>query len=175
MDENMLSAYCGLAEAIALQAHIKAVSEDKLLHNAYPGVDKNKLIFFHDFMSTFERIGSDLVKLKIIEPINIAISIFITSTSEYRSVAETNWRVGPSFDELLQTFVEYFGEYGGADGAFETRPDTVFRPREELIFTFDRLAELGYVDSAKDGYVWTEKIRSFMYHAGYWSEHPETD
>ena len=175
MDDKTLSAYCYLAEAISIEMHRMAVADAEFLHKGYPSIDEKTLIFHHYFTSTFEGISEQLLRLTIFERINGNSSLFTFSKSDYGSTAKENWTAGPSFAEILNTFIEYFGEYGTQRFGFDTDPDALFHPTGLLTRAIDALAELGYLEKIDTDYRWTEKIRPSMYASGYWPEHAEPD
>ena len=131
-------------------------------------------IFHHMFMSVFEETASCLWRLGILRDVGSAAGrgfsffVFGCNVEDAGAVAERNWSAGPAFDDLLDAFVNLFGDYGIDRWGFSTERHVPFNVDERIAPALDALAGLGYATKADKGYVWTDLIAPTMYRTYSW-------
>src|SRR5579871_1845073 len=99
MNELELRAYGLVAQAIANHAFAMASGSQEKFLSEYP--DAPKSTNFHEFVSRFEDVAHDLVRLGILKPLDEKPGcphfVFECDISKSNNVAEQNWRQGPAF------------------------------------------------------------------------------
>ena len=174
MNESELRAYGLVAKAIANHAFAMASPEQPGLRRNYP--EAPPPIYFTHFTSAFEQAASDLSRLGIFRPLDQGRGnccfAFDCEIDESNNLAGQNWRRGPTFAELMITFINLFGEFGSEYWGFSSKPDIPFGAGSRIATTLDALASLGYLTKTAGGYVWTDRIEPIMlesYEAIFWS------
>ena len=177
MNDAELRAYGELAHAIA--AHVAKQLETDYVRKV---TDRPQLrdapqpLFHHTFMSTFESVADNLSRLRILKDwgetvgLKWAYYVFDCELSDAAAVARRNWNVGPSFDELLATFLELFGDWGTEYWRFSIERDKPFGKDSKITSALDALTELGFLDKSDKGFVWTKLATGPMQRAGNWQD-----
>lgn len=180
MNERQLRAYGQLAQAIALHVFAMAERNDTQIREQERSTavvqEAPSPIYHHDFMSTFEKAADSLCRLGIMRDLfdkqqrAFVYFVFVCDVNEAGTFAERNWASGPSFDDLLVTFLDLFGDFGAKFWGFCTAPRRPFGLGSRIEPTFDALASAGYLTKTEHGYVWTHLVARSMFEAGYWTE-----
>src|ERR1700755_312689 len=151
MNDSELLTYGLVVQAIAIHAFAKAEADPAVVGPVY----------FHDFVSALEEAASDLVRLGILSPLNdkrgCPYFVFSCEVGKSANVATRNWRKGPTFPELLVTFVNLFGEFGSEYWGFSSKPNDPFGENSKIASTLDALASLGYLTRTGNDYVWADR------------------
>jgi len=153
-----------------------ASAEDKEFFPSF--ADAPWPIYYHYSMSAFESVAHDLWRLGILRPLDQKGGwafhfVFDCEIDESNDLAEQNWRQGPTFSELLVTFINLFGDFGGEYWGFSSKPIVPFGAGSRIATTLDALVLLGYLTKRDGGYVWTDRIAPVMlesYEAEFWSD-----
>jgi hypothetical protein len=173
MDNNTYPAYRAIVQAITEHARSKAVSDsvcDSCFLDGF-GLAGGELIYSNDAMSTFEEVADVLERLGILRHLNSFYSTFICEPERDYQLAETNRSKGPSFLDLLNAFIDLYGEFGTEYWGFGTGSDVDFKPKSEaLTNAMNALATLGYAARSKNGFRWTSKAKPVMVALGFWPE-----
>ena len=101
-------------------------------------------------MSPFQMAADVLHSLKVFKWVTMETYVLACSLDEVKSLAEQNWPSGPSFRRVLAVFREVIGEYAARTSEVFTEPIGDIR-------TFNALVELGYVETAGKGFLWSAK------------------
>jgi|ERR1044072_668779 hypothetical protein len=177
MNDAQLRTYGELAQAIAAHVSKQLETDDVRTKTDRPQLrDAPQPLFHHYFMSTFEAVAEDLRRLGILKDwgetvgLKWAYFVFDCEPSDAGAVARRNWQAGPSFDELLRTFLELFGDWGTEYWGFTIERDTPFGNGSRITPALDALSALGYLDKTSEGFVWTKRATEAMHSAGNWQD-----
>jgi hypothetical protein len=165
VNEAELRAYGLVAEAVAQHAFAMATAAQQEYVGHFPGAPRP--IYCHVSTSTFEAVAHDLWRLKILRPLDqkghwAYHFVFDCEVRASSIVAERNWSDGPTFSELLVTFINLFGDYGTEYWGFSTKQNIPFGISSRIKPTLEALVPLGYLTETDEGYVWTELIAPVM-------------
>jgi hypothetical protein len=176
LNDAQLHAYGKVAQAIARRAFDKAEFDDDKMRKGRPELRNARWpIYHHDFTSAYEAAAQDLQRLGILRDycegswLQFTYFVFACDLDQADTIAVRNWRDGPSFDDLLVTFLALFGDLGPYWGFSVTR-GFPFGTDSRIASTLEALASLGYLVKTTSGYVWSERVRPQMQRAGYWQD-----
>lgn len=181
MNEAELRAYCQLAQAIAWHVYEDAKVGDATHRNARPEFQSAPYpIYYNWSMSAFEAASLRLIQLDVLKPLTPVFFVFDCDVKDASAVAERGYKTGPSFDEILDTFVLLFGEYPRDWGVSTERDvpkdyglipiehDPSFEVDPRIKPALDALESLGYATRTPKGFVWTDRIAPAMQRAYIW-------
>jgi hypothetical protein len=169
--EEEARAYGLIAQAIA--KHVFAQAAVPVEGDGSPFAEPPRPVYYHQSMSAFEAAAEHLWRLRILRPLDEKNGwafhfVFDCEVSESDVVAERNRRKGPTFSELLATFVNLFGDFGGKKWEFSTERDVPFGKNSPIKPALEALASLGYATKTESGYLWTELIAPIMCASTFW-------
>lgn len=169
MNDQHLSAYCQIASVLTHQAYAQAEFEADFLLSDKRLTDVKKPMYFHNFISTSEWIAQILSKLGILKEVPpFCYFTFECSTEEAASVAERNWQIGPSFDEIISCYVYDFSDFGTQHYGLDFSSNAVFHPKNGMERLIPLLVPLGYAEALGQGFVWTPKIKQIEENVHIW-------
>jgi hypothetical protein len=165
LNEAELRAYGRVAQAIAQHAFASATQDQKRYVGQFPGAPRP--IYYHVSMSTYEAVAHDLWRLRILRPLDQQGDwafhfAFDCEVGASNIVAERNWSDGPTFSELLLTFINLFGEFGTEHWGFSTKKNISFGNNSRIRPTLEALVPPRYLTETDEGYAWTELIAPIM-------------
>lgn len=165
MTDAERTAYGLVAKAIAQHAFATATATGKDYIGKFP--EAQRPIYYHLSDSTFEAVAYDLWRLSIFRPLDQRRDwayhfAFACDVSESDVVAVRNSVNGPTFFQLMVTFINLFGDYGPEYWGFSTKQNTPFGISSRIMPVLDAFVALGYLTRTEAGYVWTERIAPIM-------------
>jgi hypothetical protein len=162
LNEAELRAYGLVAQALAQHAFAWATHDEMHFVGQFPGVPRP--IYDHVSMSTLEAVAYGLGRLKILKQLDQEHDYFVFDCEVPTSniVAQHNWSDGPTFPELLLTFINLFGDFGTEHWGFSTKQNTPFGTNSRIKRTLEALVPLGYLAKTDAGFIWTDLIAPIM-------------
>jgi hypothetical protein len=168
--EGEMRAYGLVAQAIAQHAFDQATAAQAHDRSVFPDP---RPIYYHQSMSAFEAAAEHLWRLRILRPLDEKSGwalhfVFDCEVNDSKIVAEHNRQEGPTFSELLATFVNLFGDFGKEKWGFSTERGMPFGNNSPIKPALEALASLGYLTTTENGYLWTDLIAPIMCASTFW-------
>lgn len=160
MDKTHLEAYGALAQALAMRTFAAAEKDDAELRGTNELLRKAPYpIYYHEHMSTFEKTATALEKLGIVKSFLSQAHpyyVFDCEVAEAHARVMQNWKNGPTFEELLELFVESFASFGPNYWGFSVESDKPFGQNGRIAAALDALVPLGYLSKSNRSFAWTK-------------------
>lgn len=121
--------------------------------------------YFYCAMSDYADCAEALWQLKILRPIGQDSGWsdyfqFDCTLPDAYHVALRNASIGPSFEHLLEVYVEWRSQMGSPGLGVARNVSFTVRPEEQGLFA--DLCALGYVTESEKCFTWTEKVAPLM-------------